>query len=94
MLLRPALSRLLAVLLLAASIALIDAGRSVTHEVRLWGSEEEAELMGFRTFQVFDVTEVQLLFDSTFSGVFREEGFLCSTYDRSQPLAGKQACPT
>ena len=90
--LKQAILRLLAVLTLAASIALIDAGRLEAHEVCLHNAAEDYEFLGFYAFEV--VSELDLLVDSTFSGVVRKDGRLWSTYDRSVPATGKRACPT
>ncbi|MEW6072874.1 MAG: hypothetical protein AB1726_09835 [Planctomycetota bacterium] len=86
------LTRPLAALLLAGSAAMIVIGSSRTRQIRVENADELAELMaGIAPYE--EIGERELLIDATFTGVVRRDGFLYSTYDRSQPL-GKRACPT
>ena len=55
--------------------------------------EEDLDPEEFAIYE--EISEGDLVYDATSSGIFRSEktGRLVSTYDRSQPR-GRQACPT
>lgn len=84
----PALRKTLTVALLALALVLIALGAARTHKVFDFDSAQYDEPSFTK------VSDKALIIDATFSGVERREGKLYSTYDRSAPRAGKQACPT
>lgn len=69
------------------ALVLLVLGSIRTHKVY----ESDTEEFGLLTF--YRISEFQMVVDSTFHGVSRENDRLYSTYDRSQPR-GKTACPT
>ena len=71
----------------AAAVGLLAAGAFRTHAVY------DPDAAEFGIALSTNITDWQMVVDSTFSGVARRNGKLYSTYDRSQPV-GKRACPT
>lgn len=76
--------------LLLAAIALLVYGVRLTRKV--YEDDEVAAEFGIYTFE--HVPERNLVIDATFSGCVKKDGKLFTTYDRSEPLRGKRACPT
>jgi hypothetical protein len=79
--------KVIAAAVLIVALALLLAGSIRTHKVY----ESDTEEFGLLTF--YRINEFQMVVDTTFHGVAREDDRLYSTYDRSQPR-GKSACPT
>jgi hypothetical protein len=79
--------KIIAVIGVVVALVLLVLGSIRTHKVY----ESDTEEFGLLTF--YRISEFQMVVDSTFHGVSREDGRLYSTYDRSQPR-GKSACPT
>jgi hypothetical protein len=77
--------------LVALSIGLIAFGVFHTVEVRTVDADELAELLEFHPFE--DIDDLQLIIDTTFTGVIRRNGAIYSNYDRSAPPQ-KRSCPT
>ena len=73
-------------LLVAVGFLLVGAAR--THKVY---PDELAASFGE---EAITIPDWQLVIDTTFSGVARQEQALISTYDRTVEDAGKRACPT
>ncbi len=83
----------IAAAILAMAIAFLVMGSIATHDVLLVNAEEIA--VEFDLPPPFQpIGELQLVVDTTFSGVVLKDGKLRSTYDRTKPLAVKRACPT
>ena len=81
----------LAVLLLLGSVAMIVFGLSRTREIRMESSDENFDFLGFHTYE--EISDLQLIIDSTFTGVVHRDGALYSVYDRAAPPT-KRPCPT
>ncbi len=73
------------------SLAMIGYGCFHTVPVRTVDADELAEVLEFHPFE--DISDLQLVIDSTFTGVIRRDGAIYSNYDRSAPPQ-KRACPT
>lgn len=84
--------RIIALTGLALAIAFLGVGLAKKHKVLLLDAEELAREFGLPP--VFEpISDLQLVIDTTFSGVIRKGDRLQSTYDRSAPPQ-KRACPT
>ncbi len=83
--------KILAIAGVAASVAFLGVGSFTKHKVITAEAEEDLELLGFLTFE--PISDLQLIIDTTFTGVVRKGDKLHSTYDRTKPR-GKLACPT
>ena len=94
---RTAIRRILGTLVLVGAVALILVGAGQKYKVCLFQSEED-EAWADDEFDIPPpwerLTENQLVFDATFSGVTVRDGRLHSTYDRSVVSTGRRACPT
>ena len=75
----------MAVLLVA--IVLIGAGVLRQHKVY------DADSADFGMLMFHRIREWDLIVDTTFTGIVRQDGKLHATYDRSAPRS-KRACPT
>jgi len=84
---KPDNRKIIALAALIIALALLVAGSFRTHKVY----ESDTDEFGLLTF--YRINEFQMVVDSTFHGVAREDDRLYTTYDRSQPR-GKSACPT
>ncbi len=74
------------VVVLAAGAMLVTAAVKKT---RVY--DRETEQYGLAAFS--RVSDAQMVYNSTFSGIVRRDGKLYFTYDRAR-LSGKQTCPT
>lgn len=79
--------RVFTILLLVLAIAMIAVGVRRKHKVYDLQSAVPGMLMFHR------VPERELIVDSTFTGVIRQDGRLCTVYNRSEPRT-KRKCPT
>jgi hypothetical protein len=81
--------KILAFLTIAVAVALIGAGlnrtKIITFDKQIW-EEDQTDFPEI-------ISELQLLEDSTFSGVEYIDGKLYTNYDRTQAKT-KKACPT
>ena len=77
---------------LAVALLLFAAGMLSRHEVILINGEELAKEFDLPPLHK-EITDRELVIDTTFTGVVREGGKLHFTYDLNKP-AGKRACPT
>ncbi len=77
---------------LVLALGLFAVGIAAKHEVVLLNGEELAKEFDLPPFHQ-EITDRELVIDTTFTGVVREGSALHFTYDRSKP-AGKRACPT
>lgn len=75
--------------LVLGAIALLVAGQKATYKV--YDDDEIAAEFGIFTHN--EVKDAGLVFDATFSGVFRRDGKLWSTYDREEGPKDT-LCPT
>jgi len=79
----------IAAILLLMAIALLTVGAMRSHKV--YDDDEVAAEFGIFTHQT--ISDVQMVIDTTFTGVTYRDGRLFSTYDRTEQR-GKRACPT
>lgn len=77
---------------LAAAIALLALGAAAKRDVFILNAESIGKEFGLPPpFE--SLSDLQVVIDSTFTGIVRKDGKLHSTYDRAMVLT-KRACPT
>jgi hypothetical protein len=93
-------------LALAAGAALLVLGGDREYTVRFYEPMSEEDRLAWKEamidtgvmpdypFREWEIDELDMVLDTLFTGVVRDGALLLSTYDRDEPLTGKQACPT